>query len=143
MTGFIRGLFGGKARNPGESDRPVRAERKVERKVKPPAQQNGGAFYLNPDDAKTYGDIDYMRTVKTVRRTFAKKRGEMGEKESIKQVSAMDSVRMAENGLAMPKPAQSETTFQPAPKQQTTTFNRRGTDTNLDMFRKMAKDMKK
>jgi hypothetical protein len=140
MTGFIRGLFGGKAKNPGESDRPVRVKQEVQ---KPAPQQQGGAFYLEPDDAKTYGDIDYMRSVKTVRRTFAKKRGETGEKESIRQVSAMNSMRMQENGLPEPKSAAPESTFQPNIKKDTTSFNRRKTDTNLDMFRQMAKDMKK
>ena len=139
MTGFIRGLFGGKAQNPGESDRPVRVKREVQK----PAAKNGGAFFLDPDDAKSYGDIDYMRTVKTVRRTFAKKRGETGEKESIRQISAMDSMRMQENGMPKQQPAAAESTFQPTIKKDTASFDRRKTDTNLDMFRQMAKDMKK
>ncbi len=139
MTGFIRGLFGGKAQNPGESDRPVRPKREVQK----PADPQGGAFFLDPDDAKSYGDIDYMRTVKTVRRTFAKKRGETGEKESIRQISAMDSMRMQENGTPEQKPAAPESTFQPTIKKDTASFDRRKTDTNLDMFRQMAKDMKK
>lgn len=139
MTGFIRGLFGGKAQNPGESDRPVRAKQEVQK----PMAQPGGAYFLTPDDAKSYGNIDYMRTAKTVRRTFAKKRGETEEKESIRQVSAMDSMRLQENGLPEQKPTSSETTFQPTVKKETYSFDRRKTDTNLDMFRQMAKDMKK
>jgi hypothetical protein len=139
MTGFVRGLFGGKAKNPGEADR--RAPQAP--KAKPQPQKDDGTFYLSADDAKTYGDIDYMRSTKTVRRTFAKKRGETGEKESIKQVSAMDSVRLGENGVPVPKADNPQPTFQPATKQDSPAFSRRNTDTNLDMFRKMAKDMKK
>ncbi|MGF1566615.1 MAG: hypothetical protein ACFCVD_00830 [Nodosilinea sp.] len=140
MTGFIRGLFGGKAKNPGESDRPVR----VQRAAQPPAPpQAGGAYYLDADDAKSYGNIDYMRTVKTIRRTYAKKRGQTGAGESIRQVSAMDSVRLQDNGLPQPPSNPTESTFQPTTKKDNVSFDRRKTDTNLDMFRKMAKDIKK
>ena len=30
------------------------------------------AYFLSPDESKSYGDIDFMRTSKTVRRTFVK-----------------------------------------------------------------------
>ncbi|PZV09658.1 MAG: hypothetical protein DCF32_01715 [Leptolyngbya sp.] len=139
MTGFIRGLFGGKAKNPGEADRPVRKQ--------PPAQQPtikqvGGAYFLSEDDAKSYGNIEYMRSSKTVRRTFAKKRGETGEKESIRQISALEAKRLQEQGLSIEKLAPSEVTIQPAVKKDASA-ERRKVDTNLDMFRKMAKDIKK
>jgi hypothetical protein len=134
MTGFIRGLLGGKAKNPGESDRPVRQQPAIERAA--------GSYYLEPDDAKSYGDIEYMRSSKTVRRTFAKKRGETEEKESIRQVSAMEAVKLQENGLPAQKTAQAETFSQPTVKSEPS-FERRKVDTNLDMFRQMAKDMKK
>jgi len=140
MTGFIRGLFSGKPKNPGESDRPARVKRQ---EPKPVARQQGGAYFLDPDDSKSYGDIDYMRTVKTVRRTFAKKRGETEEKESIRQISATDSMRLQENGLPTPKSSGSAASSQPTVKKDTASFDRRKTDTNLDMFRQMAKDIKK
>ncbi|HIK44072.1 MAG TPA: hypothetical protein IGR64_04200 [Leptolyngbyaceae cyanobacterium M65_K2018_010] len=133
MTGFIRSLFGGKAKNPGESDRPVKVQQP------PTIERAGGSFYLDPDDAKTYGNIDYMRSAKTVRRTFAKKRGETGEKESIKKVSATEAVKLQESGL----PEQPQSKVQPTVQRETPKFDRRRTDTNLDMFRQMAKDMKK
>lgn len=139
MTGFIRGLFGGKAQNPGESDRPAR----VKKEAPAAPRQQSSSFFLDPDDAKTYGDIDYMRSAKTVRRTFARKAGELEEKESIRQISAMDSARMQENGAVEQKTAPPETTSQPTIKKDTASFDRRKTDTNLDMFRQMAKDMKK
>jgi hypothetical protein len=134
MTGFIRGLFGGKAKNPGESDRSGQQQ--------PTIKQVGGAYFLNEDDAKSYGNIEYMRSSKTVRRTFAKKRGETGEKESIRQISAMEAKRLQEQGLPVQKIASSETSIQPAAKQDANS-DRRKVDTNLDMFRKMAKDIKK
>jgi hypothetical protein len=137
MTGFIRGLFGGKAKNPGESDRPAKAQ------PQPTIQRAEGFYYLDPDDAKSFGNIEYMRSAKTVRRTFAKKRGETGEKESIKQVSALQAMKLQENGLPQSQTAAAESSFQPTVTRSNPSFDRRKTDTNLDMFRQMAKDMKK
>jgi hypothetical protein len=131
MTGFIRGLFRGKPKNPGEADRPAQPQ-------PPVIERAGDAFYLDPDDAKTYGNIDYMRSSKTVRRTFAKKRGETEEKESIKKVSALEAVKLEDKGVPQPKPATPPTSFEPSPS-----LDRRKVDTNLDMFRQMAKNIKK
>lgn len=136
MTGFIRGLFGGKAKNPGEADRPVKAQ------PQPTIESAGGSYFLEPDDAKSFGNIDYMRSSKTVRRTFAKKRGETEEKESIRKISAMEAVKLEENGLPKAKTIPTDST---TPSTGTSDFSRRNlkTDTNIDMFRKMAKDIKK
>jgi hypothetical protein len=139
MTGFIRGLLGGKkAKNPGEADRPVRQQ--------PTIEQAESAFYLDPDDAKSYGNIEYMRSSKTVRRTFARKAGEIGEKERIWSVSAMEAIRLQENGLPQQKSPQADTFSQPVinpVNNQEPSLERRKVDTSLDMFRQMAKDMKK
>lgn len=135
MTGFIRGLFGGKAKNPGEADRSVRQ--------RPDIKPVAGSYYLDPDDAKSYGNIEYMRSSKTVRRTYAKKRGETSEKESIRQISALEAVRLQENGnLPEVKPARQGTFSEPTAKTDSSA-TRRKVDTNLDMFRQMAKDIKK
>jgi hypothetical protein len=135
MTGFIRGLLGGKkTKNPGEADRPVRQQ--------PTIEQAGGAYYLEPDDAKSYGNIDYMRSSKTVRRTFARKAGETEAKESIRQISAMEAIRQTAAGLPAEKTPQAETFSQPVINK-TRSYEDRPVDTNLDMFRKMAKELKK
>lgn len=139
MTGFIRGLFGGKAKNPGEADRSVRKQPAPQQ---PTIKQAGGAYFLNEDDAKSYGDIEYMRSSKVVRRTYAKKRGDTAERESIRQISALEAKKLQEQGLPVQKVASSEVSSQPAVKKDTS-FDRRKVDTNLDMFRKMAKDIKK
>ncbi|MFH7243239.1 MAG: hypothetical protein ACHWZW_10365 [Spirulina sp.] len=136
MTGFIRGLFGGKAKNPGEADRPAKA------KPQPSIESAGGSYYLDPDDAKSFGNIEYMRSSKTVRRTFAKKRGETEEKESIRKVSAMEAVKLDESGLPKAKTIPTESTV-PSTTPSSFTSRNLKTDTNLDMFRKMAKDIKK
>lgn len=125
MTGFIRGLFGGKRNNPGED----------------PDRQADGSFYLDPDDAKTYGNIDYMRTAKTVKRTFARKRGQTEELESVRQISAMDSASLEEQQKRAEQPT-SEVVSNGRVENETK-FKRRTADSNLDMFRNMARDMKK
>lgn len=125
MTGFIRGLFGGK-----------------DKAEQPQAPDGKESFYLNPDDAKTFGNIDYMRSSKTVKRTFARKKGVTGELESVRKVSATESQRLREDGTPEPKAAEPMTPS-PEAKKEEPTFNRRQFDTSLDMFRNMAKDMKK
>lgn len=115
----------------------------------PNPNRNKGAYFLEPDDAKTYGDIDYMRKVKTVRRTFPKTLGGKGA-EVIKDVSSEKTVKktgfQAQNSYNEVKPDNSvesssfnsESSFQPTEPQKN-----RSTDTNMDMFRKMAKGIKK
>lgn len=122
MTGFIRGLFGGNGKSVAQDS------------------QQTESFFLNPDDAKSFGNIEYMRSSKTVRRTFARKKGVSEELESIKQVSALDSVSLRKDGVPMPKGNQSTSngTAQSFPKTE-----RRKADSSMDMFRNMARDLKK
>jgi hypothetical protein len=125
MTGFIRGLFGGN------------------KQPKPP--QAGGAFFLDEDEAKTFGDIDYMRSSKVVKRTFARKKGQTEEMESVRQISAMDKVEVREDGVPVRQISVEQTTFQAPVEKPEEKFKRRSasTDTSMDMFRNMARDMKK
>lgn len=139
MTGFIRGLFSGKAKNPGEADRPARPKPAPQQ---PTIKQVDGAYFLSEDDAKSYGNIEYMRSSKTVRRTYAKKRGETGERESIRQISAMEARRLQDQGVPVQQVASADVSYQPTVKKDASSERRR-VDTNLDMFRKMAKDIKK
>jgi len=131
MTGFIRKLFGGKpsSNQTNASD-----------------QDNKSAFFLPPDDAKTYGDIDYMRKAKTVRRTFARKQGVSEELETVRQISAMESASLDAKGTRQDTPPSSASNG--AAEQQDSTasayqFDRRAADKSLDAFRDMARDIKK
>lgn len=136
MTGFIRGLFGRK-----------------EKQSAAPQPRQTGAFFLSEDDAKTFGDIDYMRSNKVVRRTFAKKKGQTEEMESVRQISAMDMRNLDEmgrptqtnNGASGMANGSSTSNFQPSTASEKSDFQRRTakTDTSMDMFRNMAKDIKK
>lgn len=147
MAGFL-GLFGGK-------------------------KEDKEAFFLDNDESKSLGDIEYMRTPNTVRRTFAKKAGEKDHKEFIQNVTAMgrevDDVsadefkpkerkrveRQLVNEKSYPtfgggsvKTAGSvkpeEIQAKVAETQQASTNTKAATgDSSMDMFRKMAKDMNK
>ncbi|RZM79001.1 hypothetical protein [Leptolyngbya iicbica] len=129
MTGFIRGLFG----------------RKNSQSAAAQPKQTG-AFFLSEDDAKTFGDIDYMRSSKVVKRTFARKKGQE-ELESVRQISAMGMRELDEKGLPSQESSNNGASSFEAAKSTSSSsdFQRRTakTDTSMDMFRNMAKDIKK
>ena len=58
--------------------------------------QSKEAFFLSEDEAKTFGDIDYMRKEVVIRRTFAKKKGMEEEMESVKSISASTAKAVGE-----------------------------------------------
>ena len=104
------------------------------------------AYFLDADDAKTLGNIEYMRTPKTVKRTFPKTAGNGGEFEQVKVISAMDEMNGSSmNGSSSFKPETngSMPAEQPASPSSEEVNDRRRTDTSMDMFRSMARDMKK
>ena len=108
------------------------------------------AFYLNDDDAKTFGNIEYMRSSKTVRRTFAKKKGQEKHMESIRQISAMKAAAADNDGVFSPltqdvaaaNGAQSGAApDMGVPKSERP--RRKPGSSDMDMFRNMAKDIRK
>ena len=139
MAGFF-GLFGGN-------------------KDKTP--QSKEAFFLSEDDAKTFGNIDFMRKEVVVRRTFAKKKGQAEEMESVKSISSSTSKAVGEAvkpptasfGVSSfsapapaPKPAAAPTSEEAAPEAApapSAPVARRVPDTSMDMFRDMAKKMRR
>lgn len=138
MTGFIRGLFGGGKNN----------------------QQSSQAFFLEPDDAKTFGNIDYMRQPKVIKRTYAKKAGETEEKEVSTQVSALSKSEIEETrgistssgSFSQPSSSGFGTTSSSFGTPSSSSFGtsssndtsrRRNSGGDMDMFRQMAKDVKK
>jgi hypothetical protein len=130
MTGFIRGLFGGGKNN----------------------QQSSQAFFLEPDDAKTLGNIEYMRQPKVIKRTYAKKAGETEEKEVATQVSALSKSQVEETrGISTSSGSFSQPSSSGFGTPSTSSFSassseaprRRSSGGDMDMFRQMAKDVKK
>lgn len=145
MIGFIKGLFRSKSETEVEDN--------ASNGKAAPAPTASNYYFLDADDAKTFGDIEYMRSVKSTRRTFPKvKVGE--DNELIQNVSAL-SAEQIKNG----KPATASSISiasastasingaangaQPADPAGVDNGDRRRTDTSLDAFRSMARDLRK
>jgi hypothetical protein len=141
VTGFIRGLFGSKSKRDAEE-----------------MSQSKEAFYLPDDDAKTFGDIDYMRSSKRTRRTFPKKVvGEINEffneVSSTKKVDRKDQPTFSPFNTTPLNDPQPLNGSQPASKpsesspssasNSSNSSERRRSDPSMDMFRNMARDIKK
>jgi hypothetical protein len=130
VTGFIRGLFGSKSK--GDAEEVI---------------QPKDAFFLPDDDAKTFGNIEYMRSTKRTRRTFPKQA--VGENnEYINEVSSTQKAKPAEKSAFSTSPfntAPAESNGKPAESDSTSTNSsaRRRSDSSMDMFRNMARDIKK
>ncbi|MEC4804238.1 MAG: hypothetical protein SAJ72_08270 [Jaaginema sp. PMC 1080.18] len=95
------------------------------------------AYFLGEDDSKTLGNLDYMRTPNKSRRTFPKTLKNPNGFEINNEISAMTIREITENGVTKPK-----TTNQPS-SSFSSNNNSRSSDKNLDMWRSMAKDMRK
>ncbi|MDX2228886.1 MAG: hypothetical protein NW220_04585 [Leptolyngbyaceae cyanobacterium bins.349] len=145
MAGLFKGLFGGK-RNNEETDQQSANQ----------PRENGKAYYLEMDDARTYGDLNYMRTSKKVRRTFPKTVNNE-EMEMEKEISSMN-MSNRDLGTQVPKVSMgSIVTSTPSTSPNSSSngsangsvptdaqvAERRKSDSSLDMFRSMAKDMRK
>lgn len=121
MAGFF-GLFSGrKAKFVDEPDTTT---------VQP---QRKEAFFLDNDTAKTLGDTEFMRKPITIRRTFAKG-GEL-----VQEISSMEKRKAGPQSVPSPKEKESgtsQTTSSPSAE-------RRRSDDSMDMFRNMARNIKK
>ncbi|MEL6159179.1 MAG: hypothetical protein AAFQ40_07405 [Cyanobacteria bacterium J06623_5] len=124
------------------------------------------AYYLDNDDAKTFGNIEYMRSSKVVKRTFAKKKGVKEHLESVRSISATKTTDLDGKGnnasVTQPttfgntdflgsgssKPAapaatssssasSAESTPKPSQKRKPSSSN------DMDLFRNMAKDIRR
>ncbi|MGB3694888.1 MAG: hypothetical protein WBG70_11240 [Spirulinaceae cyanobacterium] len=138
MTGFIKGLFSKKPPLPGEEGETKQTTPKAKNAKK--QKQNSQAYFLNDDDAKTLGNIDYMRTASTVRRTFPKTLGSEKGAEFIQQVSSLE--KTTSNGSSNSQPKTTPETKKFIAKDDSSSKRRR-TDTSMDLFRNMARDLKK
>lgn len=116
-------------------------------------------FFLSPDDSKSYGDINYMRKSVRVRRTFPKTLKNKDGFAIEKDVSATEArdgsfnnngAFNSSNNSNGNNSANSQTDYKAMaeeikaakPKTESTQPSSK-TDTNLDMFRNMARSMKK
>ncbi|MFN5516240.1 MAG: hypothetical protein ACK5CA_16250 [Cyanobacteriota bacterium] len=129
MAGLF-GLFGRRTKYVDETDSATEQTEKKE------------AFFLDSDAAKSLGDAEFMRKPITIKRSFPKTlKGEGAE--VVQEVSSLEKRKLKENGqpevtnVSMPAPTPESAAVE-APKTQ-----RRSGDSNLDSFRKMARDLKK
>ena len=119
----MAGLFGGKTKYIDDNS-----------PSEPEPGQKQGAFFLDPDEAKTLGDIEFMRKPKVIRRSFPKTL-QGGGGETITSVSSLSV-----NAVEGETPAVDAT---PSSVETNEANDRNQADSSLDMFRKMAKDLKK
>ncbi len=99
------------------------------------------AFFLNPDEAETLGNVEYMRKKNIIRRTFPKLKGASKGAELISEVSATEQKISKGNETSMSKPADNKAST--SETSANTDSQRRRADSSMDMFRNMAKDIKK
>jgi hypothetical protein len=140
MTGFIGRLFAPKAKvtEDTKAEAPVRKEAAA----KPAKQEN--AFFLEMDDARTMGNLEYMRAAKQVKRTYPKTVDSPDEMKMVKIVSATEMTIAGDKYLSAPAPkSEAQPPEQPAAPVTNEAAERRRTDTSMDMFRNMAKDIRK
>jgi hypothetical protein len=125
MAGFF-GLFGSKTKY-------------VDQPMEMAEPQQKDAFYLEPDDAKTLGNIDFMRKPNVIRRTFPKTASNQKGAESIRQVSSMEAGKVENNGIT----AKSINDNNGNGSASNNDSNRRKNDDGLNPFLKMAREIKK
>ncbi|MGB3512728.1 MAG: hypothetical protein WBA93_26625 [Microcoleaceae cyanobacterium] len=135
MTGFIGalfGLFGSKKANNQSVPQPKTSNR-------------AEAFFLDSDSSKGLGDFNYMRTPKSVKKSYPTAVGKLnlitGEiEESISAMEKKQTTGMSKTVSSTPTPSISSasSSFKP-----TSTTPRRSADSGMDMFRNMARDIKK
>lgn len=128
MAGLF-GLFGKRTKYVDEVD-----------PTPPPQPVKKEAFFLEADDAKSLGDAEFMRKPLQIKRSFPKTLNSNGA-EVVKEISSLEIKTVQANGQVKNTPAAA------APSVPATTEpvnnDRRSSDNSLDMFRQMAKDIKK
>ena len=153
MADLLKGLFNKKKKvvatepeKPAAAAKPVKSEEKPVPPTAPAPEprryvapkEDANSFFLDADSAKTFGDIDYMRTAKAVKKTFPKVLGATEGAELVEITSSMDKVEGSAG--SMPKASKPET---PEIKPSQESSDRRRQDTSMDMFRNMAKNIKR
>jgi len=111
------------------------------------AQQSKGAYFLDADSAKTFGNIDYMRQAKTVERTFPKVEGmNEGGRRKIKQFSAMEAqtVYDGDGKPNAPTPSSSSSSSISSTSSPLKPFSQQAKSSNdMNTFRDMARNIRR
>ena len=132
MIGFIKSLLGSKQQaEPAPTQQPET----------PVVSQKPAAFFLDADEAQTFGNLEYMRTAKAVKRSFPKTVNNE-EIKTILEISAMKRAELAKQQALGDTSLLAQTVESAIRKADPGEERRRG-DTSMDLFRNMAKDLKK
>jgi hypothetical protein len=93
------------------------------------------SFFLEPDEAKSMGNIDYMRTARKVKKSYptTKAWGAGFEQETV--TSAISK--------GVSQPSAFEVELKASEEAPSEVAQRRKATSDLDMFRNMAKDIRK
>jgi hypothetical protein len=140
MAGFWGGLFGKRSDSNDAASQNNGASMK---------SGNSRGFYLDADAAQSFGNTEFMRKPIKIKRTYAKTVGSPTEKVFIQEVSSLKANIMAETGqFGVGSTGSSSSGNTNGSKPSTTNSSsasetRRSGDSSLDMFRSMARDLKK
>jgi len=133
MVGILRRLFGSR----GQAD-----SNPVSEKIAQPAKKQGkqdNTFFLPPDEAKTLGNIEYMRTPKLVKHTF-KDFGSGSKIEVVEEVSSLSKVKLEKQTKAAEPVAEQSS---PTSDGSSGAGSRRQGGSDLEKFREMARSLRK
>ncbi|NEO19933.1 MULTISPECIES: hypothetical protein [unclassified Moorena] len=100
-------------------------------------------YFLDTDEAKTMGNIDYMRSSVKVKKSYPKTKTAILSGEVVEQISATDKATLSQNEtpIATSEPAyQSGGTLE---QNGQVSSKPRRPDSSLDPFLKMAQDLRK
>lgn len=137
MVGFIKGIFSGKKKDEDEVVQLPKAKPEVRGK----AAKESLAYFLETDDAQSLGNAEYMRAVRSIRRTFPKTLSQPEEQEFIQEVSALKQAIRTKGAAAIE--AVIEANSQSSAPKADPSVDRRRSDSSMDMFRNMARDINK
>ena len=150
MTGFIRGFFGSKpqvteetvsASNNGAANNEANQNANQNGAVRQP-QQTSKAFFLSDDEARSLGNVEYMRKAVKIRRTFPKAVG-VEVNEVVSEISSLEKkVELSQGQAAIANPAPT-TTSETVNLNNEAITERRRTDSSMDLFRDMARNLNK
>jgi hypothetical protein len=99
------------------------------------SEKSESSYFLDKDTAKTFGDIDYMRTPKAVKKTFPTVNGVKGA-EIVEVISATEKTEGFETEVVSGKSVEPATNSTFEPKKLNTRV-----DSSMDIFLNMAKDI--
>jgi hypothetical protein len=133
MVGIFRRLFGWRGQAAATSSPETVA------KPTPKKAKNDNTFFLDPDEAKTLGNIEYMRTPRIVKHTFQ----DFGSKEKVEvveQVSSLSKVKLSTEQAKTPETAAEQGS---SASSSSGASPRRQGGSDMDTFRNMARSLKR